>query len=104
MNGYMFAGWGWQISQTRHVIQPNSVYNLFFLNHAQTEPSITMSAAVRPQLEFYYDIVCPWAYIASTQVEALAARTGAELKCKRAEKLINREISSHRFINHILFH
>ncbi|HWE27577.1 MAG TPA: DsbA family protein, partial [Polyangia bacterium] len=28
---------------------------------------------------FYYDIVCPYAYLASTQVEALAARAGAEI-------------------------
>jgi 2-hydroxychromene-2-carboxylate isomerase len=26
---------------------------------------------------FYYDVVCPYAYLASTRVEALAARTGA---------------------------
>jgi 2-hydroxychromene-2-carboxylate isomerase len=25
-------------------------------------------------VEFLYDVVCPWAYLASTQVEALAAR------------------------------
>lgn len=31
-------------------------------------------------IDFYYDIVCPYAYIASTQVEALAARTGARLR------------------------
>ncbi|MFN3202559.1 MAG: 2-hydroxychromene-2-carboxylate isomerase [Bradymonadia bacterium] len=30
-------------------------------------------------LEFYYDIVCPYAYIASTRVEALAARAGVSL-------------------------
>ncbi|MBX3184035.1 MAG: 2-hydroxychromene-2-carboxylate isomerase [Polyangiaceae bacterium] len=30
-------------------------------------------------LEFYYDFVCPYAYLASTQVEALARRTGAQL-------------------------
>jgi 2-hydroxychromene-2-carboxylate isomerase len=32
-----------------------------------------------PILEFNYDISCPFAYIASTRVEALAARTGATL-------------------------
>jgi 2-hydroxychromene-2-carboxylate isomerase len=32
-----------------------------------------------PTLLFYYDIACPYAYIASTQIEALAARTGAAL-------------------------
>lgn len=31
------------------------------------------------KLDFYYDIVCPYAYLASTQIEAVAARTGAEL-------------------------
>ena len=31
------------------------------------------------RLDFYYDIVCPYAYLASTQIEAGAARTGAEL-------------------------
>lgn len=32
-----------------------------------------------PVLEFHYDISCPFAYIASTRIEALAARTGATL-------------------------
>jgi len=31
-------------------------------------------------LDFYYDIVCPYAYLASTRIEALAARCGAELR------------------------
>jgi 2-hydroxychromene-2-carboxylate isomerase len=31
-------------------------------------------------IDFYYDIVCPYAYLASTQVEALAARAGVELR------------------------
>ena len=31
------------------------------------------------RLTFYYDIVCPYAYLASTRVEALAARAGAEI-------------------------
>lgn len=30
-------------------------------------------------LEFWFDYACPYAYLASTQVEALAARTGARL-------------------------
>ncbi|KAK3670363.1 hypothetical protein LTR78_009716 [Recurvomyces mirabilis] len=30
-------------------------------------------------IEFYYDISCPFAYIASTKIEALASRTGANL-------------------------
>ncbi len=29
---------------------------------------------------FYYDLVCPYAYLASTQVEALAARAGARIE------------------------
>jgi 2-hydroxychromene-2-carboxylate isomerase len=29
---------------------------------------------------FYYDIVCPYAYLASTQIEAMAARAGAEIE------------------------
>lgn len=32
-----------------------------------------------PVLEFHYDFSCPYAYLASTQVERLAARTGVEL-------------------------
>jgi len=32
------------------------------------------------QLRFYYDIVCPYAYLASLRVEALAARTGAHVE------------------------
>lgn len=30
-------------------------------------------------LEFHYDVVCPYAYLASTRIEALAARAGARL-------------------------
>jgi 2-hydroxychromene-2-carboxylate isomerase len=33
-------------------------------------------------LIFYYDVVCPYAYLGSTRVEALAARTGARLQWK----------------------
>jgi len=31
------------------------------------------------KLEFYYDFSCPYAYLASTQIERVAERTGAEL-------------------------
>jgi 2-hydroxychromene-2-carboxylate isomerase len=31
-------------------------------------------------LEIAFDVVCPYAYLASTQLEALAARTGAEIQ------------------------
>ena len=31
-------------------------------------------------IDFHYDIACPYAYLASTRVEALAARCGAELR------------------------
>lgn len=34
------------------------------------------------KLLFYYDVVCPYAYMASLEVEALAARTGATLVYK----------------------
>lgn len=30
-------------------------------------------------IDFYYDIVCPYAYLASTQIEALAERCGARV-------------------------
>lgn len=33
-------------------------------------------------LEFWFDFSCPYAYLASTQVEALAARTGAEVDAR----------------------
>lgn len=29
---------------------------------------------------FYYDVVCPYAYLASTQIEAMAARAGATIE------------------------
>src|SRR6185503_12473862 len=29
---------------------------------------------------FYYDVVCPYAYLASTQIEAAAARAGGEIE------------------------
>jgi 2-hydroxychromene-2-carboxylate isomerase len=32
------------------------------------------------RLVFYYDVVCPYAYLASTRVEALAARAGVALE------------------------
>jgi 2-hydroxychromene-2-carboxylate isomerase len=35
-----------------------------------------------PSLDFWFDYSCPYAYLASTQVEALAARTGATLTYK----------------------
>jgi 2-hydroxychromene-2-carboxylate isomerase len=31
-------------------------------------------------VDFYYDFSCPYAYLASTQIEAVAARAGAELR------------------------
>ncbi len=34
------------------------------------------------QLEFFYDYSCPYAYLASTQIESLAERTGAKLVYK----------------------
>lgn len=32
------------------------------------------------RITFYYDVVCPYAYLASTQIEATAARVGAEIE------------------------
>ena len=32
-----------------------------------------------PTIEFFFDYSCPYAYLASVQVEALAARCGADL-------------------------
>ena len=32
-----------------------------------------------PEVRFYFDIVCPYAYLASTQIETLCARLGARL-------------------------
>ncbi|HEX8953553.1 MAG TPA: DsbA family protein, partial [Polyangia bacterium] len=32
------------------------------------------------RVTFYYDVVCPYAYLASTQIEAMAARTGAAIE------------------------
>ena len=33
----------------------------------------------RSQVIFYYDVVCPFAYMASRLVEAMGQRTGAEI-------------------------
>lgn len=33
-----------------------------------------------PSVVFYYDVVCPYAYLASTQLEALALRAGATIE------------------------
>ena len=38
-----------------------------------------MASSQKQILEFNYDISCPFAYIASTRIEALAARVNAEL-------------------------
>lgn len=35
---------------------------------------------MRPYFEYWFDFSCPYAYLASTQIEAVAARTGAELQ------------------------
>ena len=35
-----------------------------------------------PRLRFYFDFSCPYAYVASTQIEALAERSGAELDAR----------------------
>lgn len=32
------------------------------------------------RITFYYDVVCPYAYLASTQIEAVAARVGAAIE------------------------
>ena len=37
-------------------------------------------AVTEPAIEFYADPVCPWAYIASRRIEALAEETGAHLE------------------------
>ena len=34
------------------------------------------------RVDFFYDVVCPYAYLAHTQIEALCARAGAELVWK----------------------
>lgn len=38
-----------------------------------------MLASMGPQLRFYFDFSCPYAYVAATRIEGLVARTGAEL-------------------------
>ena len=34
------------------------------------------------EIDFYFDVVCPYAYLASTEIEDLAARTGAKLNLR----------------------
>lgn len=44
---------------------------------------VAMLAVMRiPTLRFYFDFSCPYAYVASTQIEALAQRRGAELELR----------------------
>ena len=42
----------------------------------------TLGSARVSSLDFWFDYSCPYAYLAATQVEALAARTGAKLTYK----------------------
>jgi len=46
---------------------------------AAPEPPARYRAAV-PALAFYFDVTCPYAYLASTTVEAVAARCGLDLE------------------------
>lgn len=43
---------------------------------------MTLRSARVPSLDFWFDYSCPYAYLAWTQVEALAARAGATLACR----------------------
>lgn len=43
-----------------------------------TRPEYAHDGAM--QIDFFYDIVCPYAYMASTQIEAIAARQGATVR------------------------
>jgi len=43
---------------------------------------VTLGSARVPSLDFWFDYSCPYAYLASTQVDALAARAGATLAYK----------------------
>ncbi len=37
---------------------------------------------MRPRVDFYFDVACPYAYLAHTQIEAICARHGADLAWK----------------------
>lgn len=41
-----------------------------------------MSLGMADSFDFWFDFSCPYAYLASTQVEALASRVGAEMRAK----------------------
>ena len=41
-----------------------------------------MSIGMADSFDFWFDFSCPYAYLASTQVEALAARTGATMRAR----------------------
>jgi 2-hydroxychromene-2-carboxylate isomerase len=41
-----------------------------------------MLAAMPPRLRFYFDFSCPYAYVASTRIEALADRAGVQLEAR----------------------
>lgn len=45
-------------------------------------PARGCNTSTRMSLEFYFDYSCPYAYLASVQIEALAARTGQSLVWK----------------------
>lgn len=38
------------------------------------------SATPRPRVDFYFDVVCPYAYLAHTQIQDICDRSGADLQ------------------------
>lgn len=42
--------------------------------------AVSQPETAPPSIDFYFDLVCPWAYLASLQIEALAREAGATLR------------------------
>ena len=56
--------------------------NQSFLGRPRRNASTRASVLddMRPEIDFWFDLTCPYAYIASSGIEALAHRGGAELR------------------------
>ena len=54
-----------------------SIRKTYMQIQIQTQAKMSVTATTKSRVIFYYDVVCPFAYMTSTLVEDLAKRAGA---------------------------